>query len=133
MDYVTQWKPTAPFRFGEDDGIELPVPPEAHPRATRHQAIMVLLQRGFIYVGEDSLGLPCFRSRSGAMLIAVGSCRCLAYAKVEGRLQVVAAARTLALLCRIAPTDTAVAVPAGQGLDPGEAATTHQPESALII
>lgn len=67
-------------------------------------AIDILRQRGFTYLGVDPLGLPCYRSPSGALLIGVGSCRSLAYAAVDGRLQVVAAARTAALLCRIAPS-----------------------------
>ena len=134
MDRYTEWKPTAPFRFGVEDPLPAQLPPETNPRLTRNQAIMVLLQRGFIYVGEDSLGLPCFRSRSGAMLIAVGSCRCLAYAKVGDRLQVVATARTLSLLCRICPeVPTGAAPAAAPALDPGDLATTHQPESALVI
>ncbi len=70
-------------------------------RSLRAQAVKLLCERGFVYAGEDAVGLPCFRSPSGAILIGVGSCRCLAYAKVQGRLQVVAAARTAALLCRI--------------------------------
>jgi len=128
------WKPTAPFQFGAERPLTDPVDPATHPRAVRHQAITLLLQRGYVYVGEDSVGLPCFRSRSGAMLIGVGSCRCLAYAKVDGRLQVVAAARTLALLCRIAPETG----PGGAGSDEraqrGAAAdASPQPEPVLFI
>jgi hypothetical protein len=73
------------------------------PRATRQRAIELLLGRGFIHLGDDPVGLPCYRSPSGAVLIAVGTCRSLAYAMMGGRLQVVAAARTAALVCRIAP------------------------------
>ena len=107
---LTRWKPTAPYDFADA------APHDGHsgvalsPGGIRAQAIGLLLQRGYVYAGEDSMGLPCYRSRSGAMLIGVGSCRCLAYAKVDGRLQVVAAARTLALLCRIGP-ETARPVP----------------------
>ncbi len=128
------WKPTAPFHFGTERPVTDPVDPATHPRAVRHQAITLLLQRGYVYVGEDSVGLPCFRSRSGAMLIGVGSCRCLAYAKVDGRLQVVAAARTLALLCRIGPdTDPAGAVSAGRGDIPAASHAIPQPEPVLFI
>jgi len=67
----------------------------------RERAIELLLQRGFRYIGPDPVGLPCYRSPSGVLLIAVGSCRCLAYAPVEGKLQVVTASRTAALICRI--------------------------------
>lgn len=64
-------------------------------------AIDLLRQRGFVYIGQDPVGLPCYRSPSGALLIGIGSCRSLAYAPVDGRLQVIAAARTSALVCRI--------------------------------
>ncbi len=64
-------------------------------------AIEILTDRGFVFIGQDPLGLPCYRSPSGAMLIGVGSCRSLAYRKVGGRLQVIAAARTATLVCRI--------------------------------
>jgi hypothetical protein len=104
---ITTWKPTAPYDFAgaaPDDAAG----GARHPGDIRARAIGMLVQRGYSYVGEDSMGLPCYRSRSGAMLIGVGSCRCLAYAKVDGRLQVVAAARTLALLCRIGPESAAV-------------------------
>jgi hypothetical protein len=131
---ITEWKLTAPFVFGTEDAATGESVQDSNPRMTRHAAIMVLLQRGFAYVGEDSLGLPCFRSRSGAMLISVGSCRCLAYAKVGARLQVIAAARTLALLCRICPEDP-VQGPA-KAFAPATVAEyedTLHPESALII
>jgi len=80
-------------------------PPPALPvaRSPRAQVVQMLSARRFVYAGEDAMGLPCFRSPTGAILIAVGSTRCLAYAKVRGKLQVVAAARTTAILCRIAP------------------------------
>lgn len=125
------WKPTAPFQFGTARPAADPADPAAHPRAVRHQAITLLLQRGYVYVGEDSVGLPCFRSRSGAMLIGVGSCRCLAYAKVDGRLQVVAAARTLALLCRIAPEPVAPDTSNRSRAAAGE--PSPQPEPVLVI
>lgn len=67
----------------------------------RERAIELLEARGFRYIGPDPVGLPCYRSPSGVLLIAVGSCRCLAYAPVDGRLQVVTASRTAALVCRI--------------------------------
>jgi hypothetical protein len=131
---VIDWKPTAPFGFdapmepGVDNGAA------ANSRAIQSQAIRVLLARGFVYAGEDSVGLPCYRSRSGAILIGVGSCRCLAYAAVQGRLQVVAAARTLALLCRIGP-DTPYeprrAEPAVRGPDTRH--SSPRPEPVLVI
>lgn len=83
----------------DSDGRE----PTLDPQATRNRAIRLLMNRGFIYLGEDPIGLPCYRSPSGAILIAVGSCRALAYADVGGRLQVVAAVRTAVLVCRIGP------------------------------
>ncbi len=95
------WKSTGPFDLPPALPSNDANGAGSNPRAIQQQAIRVLLERGFVYIGEDSVGLPCFRSRSGAVLIGVGSCRCLAYAAVQGRLQVVAAARTLALLCRI--------------------------------
>jgi hypothetical protein len=75
--------------------------PYAETRPLLERAIDLLLRRGFAYIGHDPVGLPCYRSPSGVLLIAVGSCRSLAYAAVGGRLQVVAAARTAALVCRI--------------------------------
>lgn len=75
--------------------------PGAPSRPIIERAIELLQERGFTYLGHDPVGLPCYRSPSGALLIAVGSCRSLAYAQVGGRLQVVAAARTAALVCRI--------------------------------
>jgi len=75
--------------------------PETPTRTTFVRAIELLQRRGFTYIGHDPVGLPCYRSPSGALLIAVGSCRSLAYAPVGGKLQVVAAARTAALVCRI--------------------------------
>ncbi len=102
------WKSTGPYDLPPALPSDDANGNGAHPRAIQQQAIRVLVARGFVYVGEDSVGLPCYRSRSGAILIGVGSCRCLAYAAVHGRLQVVAAARTLSLLCRIgtdAPAD----------------------------
>jgi len=80
-----------------------PAPAQAVARTPRAQVVQLLCARRFAYAGEDAMGLPCFRSPTGAILIAVGSTRCLAYAKVMGKLQVVAAARTTAILCRIAP------------------------------
>jgi len=131
---LTDWKPTTPFDFGAGESVAREPAADANPRLTRHQAIVVLLQRKFVYVGEDSLGLPCFRSPSGAMLISVGSCRCLAYAKVGTRLQVIAAARTLALLCRICPEDQATSLPdANRGAAPAAFESTLHPESALLI
>jgi hypothetical protein len=134
---ISDWKPTAPYRFGAAPphaGDPGDAGSQASPKTIRLQAISLLLQRGYVYVGEDSVGLPCFRSRSGAMLIGVGSCRCLAYAKVDGRLQVVAAARTLALLCRIAPeqpgpTPTGPVRRAGSGF----LESSLRPESVLVI
>jgi hypothetical protein len=131
---LTQWKPTAPYDFADaaPRGGESCV--ASSHSDIRSQAIGLLLQRGYVYAGEDSMGLPCYRSRSGAMLIGVGSCRCLAYAKVDGRLQVVAAARTLALLCRIGPES-----PCEPAFTPARSSIsrTHQesaqPESALVI
>jgi hypothetical protein len=64
-------------------------------------AMEILADRGFTCIGEDPVGLPLYRSPTGALLIGVGSCRSLAYTKVDGRLQVVAAARTATLICRI--------------------------------
>lgn len=78
-------------------------------RTTLAGAIGMLLERGFTFIGLDPVGLPCYRSSSGALLIAVGSCRSLAYAPVDGKLQVVAAARTTALVCRIKAPGGAVA------------------------
>ncbi len=75
--------------------------PDTPTRTTFVRAIELLQRRGFTYIGHDPVGLPCYRSPSGALLIAVGSCRSLAYAPVSGKLQVVAAARTAALVCRI--------------------------------
>ncbi len=69
--------------------------------ATRDRAIELLLGRGFLHLGEDPMGLPCYRSPSGTVLIAVGSCRTIAYTKVGGRLRVVAAVRTAVMVCRI--------------------------------
>ncbi len=107
---------------------------DATPRSLRAQAVKLLTQRGFVYAGEDAVGLPCFRSPSGAILIGVGSCRCLAYAKVQGRLQVVAAARTAALLCRI--DGEAQSVPA-RAISPAEAAAISRirprPEPVLVV
>jgi hypothetical protein len=131
---LTEWKPTAPYDFADaaphvgESGVA------SRPSDVRSQAIGLLLQRGYAYAGEDSMGLPCYRSRSGAMLIGVGSCRCLAYAKVDGRLQVVAAARTLALLCRIGPESPRQppAVPARSGVSRAHQ-ESPQPESALVI
>lgn len=95
-------------------------PPRALARTPRAQAVQLLSERRFAYAGEDAMGLPCFRSPTGAILIAVGSTRCLAYAKVQGKLQVVAAARTTSLLCRIAPeseADTISAAPPDDDMD----------------
>jgi hypothetical protein len=75
--------------------------PDVPSRSLRERAIELLQERGFRYIGPDPVGLPCYRSPSGVLLIAVGSCRCLAYAPVDGRLQVVTASRTAALVCRI--------------------------------
>ena len=128
-----QWKPTAPYDFGETvlgDAVPGPLSPDE----VRAQAIQLLRERGFVYAGEDSVGLPCYRSRSGAMLIGVGSCRSLAYAMVEGRLQVVAASRTLALLCRIVPD----ALPVdgwyrAPKVAPARVEESHRPEPVLVI
>lgn len=114
LDQIT-WQPTAQHDFGawpvgDHDS-------SGSAAAVRQQAVRLLLDRGFSYAGEDALGLPCYRSRSGAMLIGVGSCRCLAYANVQGRLQVVAAARTLSLLCRIAPDPSVGSARASPGVD----------------
>ena len=107
---------------------------DAAPRTLRAQAVKLLTQRGFVYAGEDAVGLPCFRSPSGAILIGVGSCRCLAYAKVQGRLQVVAAARTAALLCRI---DVEAQPAPARVLTPEETAAISRirprPEPVLVV
>ncbi|SPE29335.1 hypothetical protein SBBP1_50045 [Burkholderiales bacterium] len=105
--------------------------PAIGPQATRNRAIKLLLDRGFVPLGDDPVGLPCFRSPSGAVLIAVGSCRSLAYANVGGRLQVVAAARTAALVCRIAP---AVSEPAPSPMEtrPVERFSTQHCSAALV-
>jgi len=65
-------------------------------------AMEFLVSRGFVRIGEDAMGLPCFRSPSRALLISIGSCRSLAYVEIGGTLRVVAAARTSVLACRIA-------------------------------
>jgi hypothetical protein len=69
----------------------------------KERAIRALIGRGFRQIGVDGSGLPLFKSGSGALLIAIGSCRCLAYSRAGpgGRLQLVATARTRSLLCRI--------------------------------
>lgn len=84
--------------------LPLALEPNRSLERARAQAIELLLDRGFKHIGQDPMGLPCFRSPSGALLIGVGGCRSLAYAMMGGRLQVVAAARTEALICRIAST-----------------------------
>jgi hypothetical protein len=96
--------PTLPVRAPARPGQGLALvhsSPDASSRTTFARAVELLQERGFKYIGDDPVGLPCYRSPSGALLIAVGSCRSLAYAMVEGKLQVVAAARTAALVCRI--------------------------------
>jgi len=67
----------------------------------RRVAMEFLASRGFVRIGEDAMGLPCFRSPSRALLISIGSCRSLAYVEIAGVMQVVAAARTAVLACRI--------------------------------
>ena len=131
---VTKWKPTAPYGFADTAPHDGHNGVAARPGDVRTQAIGLLLQRGYVYAGEDSMGLPCYRSRSGAMLIGIGSCRCLAYAKVDGRLQVVAAARTLALLCRIGSESSQAesAVPAARAPEPVRHERPH-PEPVLMI
>lgn len=132
MQDLAGWKPTAPYDFADTTPHDGASRVAYRSDAVRAQAIGLLLQRGYVFAGEDSMGLPCFRSRSGAMLIGVGSCRCLAYAKVDGRLQVVAAARTLALLCRIGPESSAavLATPALSGIANRE---IPHPEPVLMI
>ena len=129
---IADWKPTGPYDLPAALASEDANGAGNHPRAIQTEAVRVLLGRGFSYVGQDSVGLPCYRSRSGAILIGVGSCRCLAYAAVNGKLQVVAAARTLALLCRIgneAPND------AGRPVRPATVVplARPQPEPVLVI
>jgi hypothetical protein len=75
--------------------------PRTPTRPAAECAIDLLQQRGFSFIGRDPVGLPCYRSPSGALLISVGSCRALAYAPVGGRYQVIASSRTAALVCRI--------------------------------
>jgi hypothetical protein len=67
------------------------------------QAIQALTAGGFREVGTDGSGLRLFSSVSGCLLIGVGSCRSLAYSPTGpgGRLQLVAASNTAALVCRI--------------------------------
>jgi hypothetical protein len=131
---LTTWKPTAPYDFADASPYDGERGRAYRRGDIRAQAIEMLVQRGYVYAGADSMGLPCFRSRSGAMLIGVGSCRCLAYAKVDGRLQVVAAARTLALLCRIGPERTpgATAQPV-RSVAAGAAREVSHPEPVLMI
>jgi hypothetical protein len=105
--------------------------PAIGPQATRDRAIKLLLERGFVHLGEDPTGLPCFRSPSGAVLISVGSCRALAYANVGGRLQVVAAARTAALVCRIAPASTE-SLPSPRSRVPSESSPSRHRAAALV-
>jgi hypothetical protein len=71
----------------------------------KERAIRALTGRGFREIGVDGSGLRLFKSASGASLIAIGSCRSLAYSRAGpgGRLQLVATARTLTLLSRISP------------------------------
>lgn len=94
-------QPAAPVPAKVVSIAEAGVRDEPSRATTVSHAINLLRQRGFSYVGPDPVGLPCYRSPSGALLIGVGSCRSLAYARVDGRLQVIAAARTTALVCRI--------------------------------
>jgi|GEM_PF-7063758 len=89
---------TGPVELAERQQASTPAPSALLLRA---RAIELLLARGFVLAGKDAMGLPCYRSPSGSALIAVGSCRCLAYSKVGGRLRVVAAAKTSVLVCRI--------------------------------
>ena len=67
------------------------------------RAITALMACGFREIGVDGSGLRLFKSVSGALLIGVGSCRSLAYSPTGpgGRLQLVAASRTPALIYRI--------------------------------
>jgi len=90
---------------GHNDGPE----PTLGARTTMALAIEILQERGFVFIGKDPVGLPCYRSPSGALLIGVGSCRSLAYAMVGDRLQIIAAARTATLVCRIDASTAAVA------------------------
>jgi len=78
--------------------MELPV---------KERAIQALSACGFQEIGRDGSGLRLFESPSGGLLIGVGSCRSLAYSPTGpgGRLQLVAASRTPALLCRITALD----------------------------
>jgi hypothetical protein len=77
-------------------------PPRAtSTQATLASAIELLQKRGFAYVGRDPIGLPCYQSPSGVLVVAVGSCRTLAYAPVGGRFEVIASSRTETLVCRI--------------------------------
>jgi hypothetical protein len=89
--------PNSGFHGAHNDGPE----PALGTRTIVALAIELLMDRGFIHLGDDPVGLPCYRSPSGALLVGVGSCRSLAYTKVDGRLQVIAAARTATLICRI--------------------------------
>ncbi len=89
--------------------------------SSRVRAIELLLKRGFEHIGEDPVGLPCFRSPSGALLIGVGSCRSIAYTKVKGKLQIAAAARTDALVCRIISPEAAPPPAAKADLTPARA------------
>ncbi len=70
---------------------------------TKQSAIGALIACGFREIGFDGSGLPLLKSRSGSLLISVGSCRSLAYSPTAagGRLQLVATTRTAALLCRV--------------------------------
>jgi len=83
---------------GETDAIESTV---------KARAIAALTARGFCEIGVDGSGLRLFKSVSGALLIGVGSCRSLAYAPKgpDGCLQLVAASRTPALICRLTSRD----------------------------
>jgi hypothetical protein len=78
--------------------------PESRAANVRHAADL-LCQKGFSYIGEDPVGLPCYRSPSGTLLVSIGSCRSLAYVQVNGKAQLVAAARTSTLACRITLPD----------------------------
>jgi len=99
----------------------------------KERAIRALTANGFREIGVDGSGLRLFKSTSGALLIGVGSCRCLAYSPTgpDGRLQLVAASRTAALLCRIATID---ATPLGYfPIQPAEALFPKNPVAPVPV
>lgn len=73
------------------------------------RAIQALAACGFREIGTDGSGLRLLCSATGAVFIGVGSCRSLAYSPVGpgGRLQLVAARQTVALIDRITSLDLA--------------------------